>query len=53
MSVLIKNVKCVKKNFWCLNVILLKSFPDSLPMFTVLRKFTIPLTLLLETIILG
>nr|KAF6292333.1 solute carrier family 35 member D2 [Pipistrellus kuhlii] len=25
----------------------------SLPMFTVLRKFTIPLTLLLETIILG
>lgn len=34
-------------------VILLESFPDSLPMFTVLRKFTIPLTLLLETIILG
>ncbi|XP_063505784.1 nucleotide sugar transporter SLC35D2 isoform X5 [Pongo pygmaeus] len=27
--------------------------PPSLPMFTVLRKFTIPLTLLLETIILG
>ncbi|XP_076692711.2 nucleotide sugar transporter SLC35D2 isoform X3 [Callospermophilus lateralis] len=27
--------------------------PDSLPMFTVLRKFTIPLTLLLETIVLG
>nr|KAF6487460.1 solute carrier family 35 member D2 [Rousettus aegyptiacus] len=25
----------------------------SLPMFTVLRKFTIPLTLLLETVILG
>uniref|UniRef100_A0A8C0J5C6 Solute carrier family 35 member D2 n=1 Tax=Chelonoidis abingdonii TaxID=106734 RepID=A0A8C0J5C6_CHEAB len=28
-------------------------FLDSLPMFTVLRKFTIPLTLLLEIIILG
>lgn len=27
--------------------------PGSLPMFTVLRKFTIPLTLLLETVILG
>uniref|UniRef100_F6PR64 Solute carrier family 35 member D2 n=1 Tax=Equus caballus TaxID=9796 RepID=F6PR64_HORSE len=35
------------------DVIVLESFPDSLPMFTVLRKFTIPLTLLLETIILG
>ncbi|KAH0503862.1 UDP-N-acetylglucosamine/UDP-glucose/GDP-mannose transporter [Microtus ochrogaster] len=28
-------------------------FSDSLPMFTVLRKFTIPLTLLLEAVILG
>lgn len=28
-------------------------FKKSLPMFTVLRKFTIPLTLLLEVIILG
>uniref|UniRef100_A0A2K5DKH5 Solute carrier family 35 member D2 n=1 Tax=Aotus nancymaae TaxID=37293 RepID=A0A2K5DKH5_AOTNA len=32
---------------------ILRSFPGSLPMFTVLRKFTIPLTLLLETIVLG
>uniref|UniRef100_A0A8C3YKD6 Solute carrier family 35 member D2 n=1 Tax=Catagonus wagneri TaxID=51154 RepID=A0A8C3YKD6_9CETA len=32
---------------------LLSTSKLSLPMFTVLRKFTIPLTLLLETIILG
>lgn len=49
---LIENVKRVDffVGVLCFSACLL---PGSLPMFTVLRKFTIPLTLLLETVILG